>query len=235
MKNPMTVIMEVDLKEWADKFMSDINSENGIIKNENIRKLAFDWVHKLFVEKRTDKDSYDNIAVHLYSYLACWGMIDYQKPIMQCNYKVLANTVKYLCEKADIQEYNFLINYNPFEHNKPEEKQRYAKTLKRLADEIRLQLNHDIHMVKTDREIRVSNTFISKILLATFGCIPAMDSHFTKILVRNRCNSGLNEEFLMGLYDYALQNSQLKNMRYKGVVDYPIMKIIDMAFWEYGS
>lgn len=103
-------------------------------------------------------------------------------------------------------------------------------------------------------QVEVSRTLISKILLGTICCMPALDTNFNSVTEYK--NPPLNKyylEFLFdmilkkgtgGIYDNSNDNSKNKaNMsifeklenKYKKDQKYPLMKIVDMAFFTIGD
>src|SRR5262245_41156096 len=81
---------------------------------------------------------------------------------------------------------------------------------------------------------------VTKILLGTFGCLPACDQYF----VAGFRNAGLgysylNAKFVTKLLDFSLAN--LTEFRREQAVisdhngaHYPLMKLVDMYFWQLG-
>ena len=86
-----------------------------------------------------------------------------------------------------------------------------------------------------------TDTLLSKILLGTLGCVPAYDRYFRDAVRRYGIASGFfSRNSILSLCDYDMTNeSQLEEVRsgmrlkYNGI-EYPQMKLLDMAFWEMG-
>lgn len=83
----------------------------------------------------------------------------------------------------------------------------------------------------------VSNTLITKIILGTFGCVPAYDTYFIKGLKRTSMQyHSLSKNSIKELYDLAAKNiTEIKQTivsmpAQKGI--YTIMKMIDIYMWE---
>lgn len=85
-----------------------------------------------------------------------------------------------------------------------------------------------------------TDTLVTKILLGTLGCLPAVDRYF--IAGFKHCGfsySYLNASFYKRLLQFCrnnaaeLQGEQARILKCTGV-HYPIMKLVDMYFWQTG-
>jgi hypothetical protein len=94
------------------------------------------------------------------------------------------------------------------------------------------------------RDISPTGTLISKILLGTYACVPAFDRYFVLGLKEaGMTQSDFTLESLKELFEFIDRNikelvesqkyinSYVKKDNYPG---YPIMKIVDMYFWQIG-
>ncbi len=80
------------------------------------------------------------------------------------------------------------------------------------------------------KSITPTSTLISKIILGTLGCLPAFDQFFCLGFWGNP-NMQLTEKNIESIRKYAIDN-QASIQKYAD--KYPVMKVIDMGFWEYG-
>lgn len=92
---------------------------------------------------------------------------------------------------------------------------------------------------ETDVKNKVSSTLITKVLMGTFGCVPAYDRYFIDGIKNQRVSTGnYNISSLLKLVNYYDENfSQLEQARSKMEVcglPYLQMKILDMGFWQIG-
>lgn len=94
--------------------------------------------------------------------------------------------------------------------------------------------------IKTD----ISDTLITKILLGTLGCVPAYDKYFkkavrkTKITTGNYNNNSIKKiiKFYNGNGNRGVLEKARKGLKIKGTnIQYPQMKLIDMALWKIGE
>ena len=87
---------------------------------------------------------------------------------------------------------------------------------------------------------QASDTLITKIILGTFGCLPACDRYFINGFKSNGFRySYLNSNFIERVLHFCKDN--LRELRQEQTwiegasgVRYPLMKIVDMHFWQTG-
>lgn len=188
---------------------------------KNSRLKAYDICHEKFVKAIDTKHfDYNELALHLYAYLASYGMVCRRSVLLQHNYNVVVDVVKVVCE----QQYAFLLDIDVFasSFNKSD----YINNLLDLKERLCASLN-----ISKDS----SDTLVSKIILGALGCVPAYDRYVCQSLRKlHLCKSfsrnGL-DDLLSLATDYkaeitALQTScKLKN------VSYSVMKYIDCFLW----
>ena len=92
----------------------------------------------------------------------------------------------------------------------------------------------------------VHDTVIGKILLATFGCIPAYDKYVVAGMKTEGLCGTLGKRSLSDLVDYSRTHASIVKQIMTSVnadvqresgcstLIYPVAKILDMLFWEYG-
>lgn len=85
-----------------------------------------------------------------------------------------------------------------------------------------------------------TDTLVTKILLGTFGCLPACDRYFIDGFKRSRLQySSVNAEFVRRVLKVCDDNSRAlrsEQLRIESVtgIHYPMMKLVDMYFWQIG-
>jgi len=90
------------------------------------------------------------------------------------------------------------------------------------------------------KPISATDTLTSKIILGTFGCVPAFDNFFVKGLkVANIKKRKFNEEGLNEIFKFYRDNQDEIEQCALFILEqsgkhYPAMKIIDMYFWQIG-
>lgn len=85
-----------------------------------------------------------------------------------------------------------------------------------------------------------TDTLVTKIILGTFGCLPACDRFFIDGF--KNCNlpfSYLNQQFIQRISIFCTENFDELSEVQKEIQDetgfsYPMMKLVDMYFWQIG-
>lgn len=164
-------------------------------------------------------EDYDYLALHLYAYLASYGMVCRRTILIRHNYRCLIDVVKIICEL----KYAFLLDIDIYAgiFNK----YKYIDAVLELKENIEKALAPYGN---------VTDTLISKILLGTLACVPAYDTNLKKALKDLGYKASFDRkglEDLLRFADYYKEDIQ-DAMNETG---YPAIKIIDIALWEYGS
>jgi hypothetical protein len=85
-----------------------------------------------------------------------------------------------------------------------------------------------------------TDTLITKVLLGTLGCLPACDRYFVLGFKSvGNSYSCLNEQYVHRLLNFCKDNleelrSEQQRIQSLSGVNYPIMKLVDMYFWQIG-
>ncbi|HEV3261862.1 MAG TPA: hypothetical protein VG013_33740 [Gemmataceae bacterium] len=85
-----------------------------------------------------------------------------------------------------------------------------------------------------------TETLVTKVLLGTFGCLPACDQYFVAGFRRAGLGySYLNAKFVRKLLDFSRKHltelrSEQADIRDHSGAHYPLMKLTDMYFWQLG-
>jgi len=86
-----------------------------------------------------------------------------------------------------------------------------------------------------------SDTLVTKVLLGTLGCLPACDRYFKDgFKTAGFSYSSLNTRFILCLSQVATQNlpalrAEQARIKSASGARYPLMKLLDMYFWQIGS
>lgn len=87
---------------------------------------------------------------------------------------------------------------------------------------------------------QASDTLVTKIILGTFGCLPACDRFFIEGFKSAKFRySYLNAKFLERILAFCRDNlrelrGEQENIERIGGMRYPLMKLVDMYFWQIG-
>jgi hypothetical protein len=88
---------------------------------------------------------------------------------------------------------------------------------------------------------RPTDTLVTKVLLGTFGCLPACDRFFIAGFKKADLSySCVNEPFVERVLRFCNDNivelrREQARIEATGSVRYPLMKLVDMYFWQMGS
>jgi hypothetical protein len=115
----------------------------------------------------------ENSCMHLWSYLASWGMLRGSSALLQCSPSVLKELIKYFDDISHSIIWTVDVDtYAP--ESKEEILNVYDGIAKILKNSITKTLGTEI------KNIKVSVTLVTKIMLGVFGCVPAIDQYFYK-------------------------------------------------------
>lgn len=146
------------IKSIIDEFM-----KNRLV---NKRDASYDFCY-LYFQRNKGKLGGKNMecsCIHLWSYLASWGMLRGSSALLQCSPAVLKELIKYFDSisnsaiwDADVDTYD-------------------SKTKQLIIDVY----NKIASILKNNTHNAPSVTLVTKIMLGVFGCVPAFDTFFTK-------------------------------------------------------
>jgi hypothetical protein len=166
----------------------------------------------------------DVAALQLGFYLASWGMYRGSSFLLQRDYSVHKATVQALCSNsfAALWEHEIETNASNEQH---------ADLILQAARAVRGSYQPFGN---------ASDTLVSKVLLGTVGCLPACDRFFIDGFKRSGNKySYLNARFVRRMIAFCIQRRcelQEERLRIASAsgVDYPLMKLADMYFWQVG-
>lgn len=205
----MSEKIPVDFKEQAETFKAQAKA--------NHRFLSWEHCYYFFAENKESLKNGENVdlaALNLAFYLASWGMYRGSSFLLQYDYKIFVELIKALFNKEKGLD---LLYTNP------DWEQVYAA--------VGIIKNHFKPQNPTP-------TLITKILMGVFGCVPAFDRFFGEgyKISRNKSISFDEDGFkeLKAIEKQLSKESWCKDIKSETNKEYPLMKIIDMIFWQYG-
>lgn len=220
---------------------------------ENLNHRFESWEHCYIKFKKTlNKSSLihedkDILSLHLAFYLASWGMYRGSSFILQKDYKVFYPVIDLLFDNKDH------FHEHKIDHLLASENDDLIKSyindyfifdneLSKILNTIRLD-------VKQNVVSKVSYTLKTKIILGTYGTIPAYDRFFQDG-VRDSKELDLiisySKNGVFKILKYAQNNlATINNIKIEidkiqkknnslNKIQYPVMKIVDMYFWKIG-
>jgi len=238
--------------------MCDVSNKINIYNNmcseeKNRRYKSWEYCKNYFDENRdkiNDPKVLEFMCLHLAFYLASWGMYRGSSFLLQNDYMIHENVIKIILDP----EYDMLWNYNPIENSEGNN----IKFLDKLfgTDEEIKNKDKNQHWCgligkiekaykfdENDEDI-ATDTLITKILIGTLGCIPAYDRFLKQgIADFNKKTKNKYKGFTQTLSKKSFKEmfkiikecnfDSVKGIKYYGK-KYPIMKLVDMYFWEIG-
>ena len=195
---------------------------------------SWEFCYRFFHENRKDLvEDQEVAAIHLGFYLASWGMYrrgflpkrtyKVHKPIIS----VLASSQFEILWKRDVgaRKKDFTL----------------AGTIMGLVEAV--EAEYKMSMGKTQQ--KKTDTLVTKVLLGTVGCLPARDSYFERgfklqFNAQEVMYGSLNRHFVDTILKFCIVNRRkLRNLQevfrdLRGH-SYPVMKLVDMYFWQKGK
>jgi hypothetical protein len=213
-----------------DSFISSIEKEN--YEDENGRYKSWEHCYKYFKENRgrVDESIVDLMSLQLAVYLASWGMYRGKSFLLQKDYKIHHDAVREILK----------VEYNPLWNVKCID----LLNNSRLLDLVFVFKNkiEEIYKAKIKNlkgTHNVTDTLITKIMMGTFGCVPAYDQFFTDgIKIEQIASQTFSPESITKLAEFYKKNfdrfEDCRKKISKNGLEYPQMKLIDMGFWQIG-
>ncbi len=200
-----------------------------IAKDQYSRYHSWDRCREAFTT--VNPNSYQ--ALELGFYLASWGMYRGSGGILQRNHLVHQGTVDVF----------YAGNYDHLKCSPGHEvSEAQIPSILDLRDAIakeyeKIQFKRGNNPLKP---ISATDTLTSKVMLGTFGCVPAYDGFFIRGLIElNLAKRRFNIEGLAEIFQFYEQNQEeiqacATLIQQNTGKHYPVMKIIDMYFWQVG-
>ena len=209
-------ILDIE-KSSVDKYLSNM------VQDSNHRFKSWEYCYTVF----GNSDSVDYLSLHLAFYLASWGMYRGSCGILWKDYTIHMDAVNIIRKFHSLRKewftmddvsqimelYNALKDYySKITYYKPENK------------------TSSLNLAATD-------TLITKIMLGTIGCVPALDDLFKRAF---HCQGKqFDEELLKRIIDCSQSNKDTIQQCQRYISErlhyrYPSMKDVDMCFWQKG-
>lgn len=227
---------ENDYLVLKDEFIKTTSCYVDGLKKANSRYKSFDHCYLFFCSHYSDyndKSVADLLALHLFSYLASWGMMR-SEILIQNNYLIHKKACAIIAEKM-IQSGKDLS----------------VDDLMKLRDEIKegykgisySKLSYDkvekeCHMEQKKID-KASDTLVTKILLGTTGLVPAYDRFVKRAMKKLGISCSFGKKSLDQLSKFVEANSEAiydvqERVEKACNIKYPVMKIVDMFLWQKG-
>ena len=208
----------------------------SVMSDEHHRYLSWGHCYKYFRDhsKLTSEDLIDHGSLHLAFYLASWGMYRGSTFLLWKDYKIH----RYVVNEILNPKYSCFwdLDLDSLSDAGPE-----IQLLFSLADAIKKIYRDHIKTVDSiPKQIDVSDTLVTKILLGTMACTPAYDRYVIAGLGKRGFK---HRRFTQASYRELLNFYRMNSNTFSGLrlpipnsnFCYPPMKLIDMYFWSIGS
>jgi hypothetical protein len=220
--------------------MSDIERNivrlhRSIAVDEHHRYRSWEHCYRYFRQRRRLRAArdIDHAALQLGFYLASWGMYRGSSFLLWKDYKIHRYAVRELLKP----KYDLLVRVD---FDSPRETEAAIPPLFALVAALRDAYVEQAATVNgRRRDVNVTDTLATKILLAAFGCTPAYDFYFIEGLRRHGIGfSMFTEAHFRRLCEfYRAHSTEFKRVQRqirKNGIQYPVMRLVDMYFWEVG-
>lgn len=193
------------------------------------RYQSWDHCYKAFQASKMN----EHHSLHLGFYLASWGMYRGSAGLLQKNHKVHDEAVKRIYE--EVGQKLKCSKLRDVRRSDIDDIIKFGNVLKSYYKAIDYTRGPE-----PAKKISATQTLFSKIMLGTLACAPAYDQYFCRGLeiygIKKRTFTKASLEELFDFYDNhdnEFQSAQQTIMEKIGL-HYPIMKIMDMYFWQIG-
>ncbi len=200
-----------------------------IVRDEFHRYRSWDHCHHAFAESEKN----ERHALELAFYLASWGMYRGSGGLLQKNHLIHRGAVDILFS-------------NEWTTLKCSQENEVTKNHIDKIISLKQKLSAHYQAIpftrsgSEEKAISPTDTLLSKIMLGSFGCVPAYDRYFvTGLKIIGMQYRNFDAASLRELFDFADKNYQEVKIAQQNVQDkagryYPVMKILDMFFWQVG-
>jgi len=206
---------------------------NKINQDEHDRYKSWEHCYDFFTSNRKSDTDISLFSLHLFTYLASWGMLRGSSFILQKDYLFHNEVIKELLS----DKYDCLVGINPTHLDNKK-----ISLIFELSNKIRDIFYKNTYYVKgiPNSNTYPSDTLVTKILMGTLGCVPAYDRYFIDGMKQsNVTNRKFNPNSLKTLQKFYMDNKtefdiNQEHINKLSIIKYPIMKLIDMHFWQVG-
>ena len=199
----------------------------------NGRHRAWGYCHEQFVKARASVASYDKdyLCLHLSVYLTNWGMYRGSSALLFNDYRVHEKAIDIILD----QKYNNLWNYNPFDpsNNVSLPQELFDRQNGELWQVYNKMMERTNYPRKKQDFPKASETLVTKVMLGTWGCVPAYDEYLKNALKYLHLPHKFYEKGFYKVVDYFRECLEVHKV-IKLLPQYTPMKIIDAYLWELG-
>lgn len=235
----------------------------GLSRGFETRSKTWDDCHKCFGDihgrlkksgylRTLSKDEKEIARLYLMNYLASWGMYRGSSFVLQYDSNIYKDIIDIIFDK----DYNVLwdLKYEDLKQNTSDVIGKVCKVfnaIEKKLDEKRIftmvekvDWFNQYEKNNNTSNTKVSRTLVSKILLGTICCMPALDTNFNTIVEHSSCKIS---NYIPFLFEMILEKGNLSDYDdnpcgynvfeklSEADSEFPLMKIVDMAFFTIGD
>ncbi len=204
----------------------------GDTLGEHHRYRSWEHCYSYFRRLRPDglTADRDHAALQLAFYLASWGMYRGSSFLLQYAYTVHRCVIDLVAETRFDDLWNTDFGANETD----------GKLVPRVR-ELRVAIGQAYKsFAHANGSAQPTDTLITKVILGTCGCLPACDRYFINGFKSEGFKySYLNDNFVERVLGFCQEHlpelqKERGSIEQRGGVRYPLMKLVDMYFWQIG-
>jgi hypothetical protein len=172
----------------------------------------------------------DDAALQLAFYLASWGMYRGSSFLLQYAYTVHRELIDVIADPR------FTALWDA-DFGASEADNQFLPSIRELIDGVRQAYKP---FTPAAGSAQPTDTLVTKVVLGTFGCLPACDRYFIDGFKSQGFKySYLNDKFVECVRGYCYANladlrREQAHIEERSGMRYPLMKLVDMYFWQIG-
>jgi hypothetical protein len=209
-----------------------IHAFRSDMAGEHHRYRSWEHCYRYFHENTAEAIAADrdHAALQLGFYLASWGMYRGSSLLLQHAYTVHRGVVDLFVEPR-------FCALRKREFGASDEDTKLVPLILEVAAKIRVSYRP---FAPESESRQASDTLVTKVILGTFGCLPACDRFFidgwrSEGLQYSYLNSNFIERTLRFCRNHIAEfREEQARIAREGGMRYPLMKLVDMYFWEIG-
>jgi len=216
-------------------FLKGIQDYHSSVDGEHHRYRSWEHCYNYFQRSRPSRftGERDLAALHLAFYLASWGMYRGSSFLLQHAYTVHHDTIDLIADMRFDALWNVDFGAN-------ESDGQLLPLALELVENIKNVYKPFARKISPN-SAQPTDTLITKIILGTFGCLPACDRYFIDGFKYSKFKfTCVNKQFIHRLLEICRENLiELKKeqamIEQSSGIRYPLMKLVDMGFWQVGD
>jgi hypothetical protein len=209
-----------------------IQAYHGSMAGEHHRYRSWEHCYSYFrrVVPNAIASDQKHAALQLAFYLASWGMYRGSSFLLQHAYTIHLGVIDLLAAPR------FSVLWDR-EFGASESDTELVPIILDAIDSVRTAYKP---FAPTKDSQQPTDTLVTKVILGTFGCLPACDRYFINGFKDTGFSySYLNGRFIERILEFSRINiSKLREeqtrIKVNGGMHYPLMKLVDMYFWQIG-